>query len=59
MREMKILNGVHTYNTGFKNYYNFVRPHQGLNGKKPAQASGLNVKPEWNKILQEALKTVI
>ena len=57
MHCMKTIEGANTYNTGFKNYYNFIRPHQGLNGKTPAQASGLNIKPEWKEILQEALTT--
>jgi putative transposase len=26
---------------GFKIYYNFIRPHMGLNGKTPAEAADL------------------
>jgi transposase InsO family protein len=29
---------------GFRTYYNFVRPYQSLNGKTPAEASGLNLR---------------
>ena len=50
------MEGSNIHNTGFKNYYNYIRPHQGLKGKTPAQVSGLNIKPEWSKILEEALK---
>ena len=56
MRCMKTMAGANAYNTGFRNYYNYIRPHIGLEGKTPAQASGINVKPGWNEILQNALK---
>jgi IS1 family transposase len=36
----KIENHIHSIAI-FMAYYNFVRPHQSLNGKTPAQASGL------------------
>ncbi len=53
MRGMKSLKGVQTYNIGFKNYYNFVKSHMGLNGLTPAQASGLNVPANWENILKK------
>jgi len=28
---------------GFKIYYNFIRPHMGLNGRTPAEAAGINL----------------
>jgi hypothetical protein len=28
---------------GFRNYYNFIRPHQTLHGKMPAEVAGLNL----------------
>lgn len=40
---------------GFQIYYNFIRPHQALNGKTPAQKAGIEVvseKEEENKWLQ-------
>ena len=33
----------------WKNYYNFARPHQGLNGKTPAQESGIELGLGGNK----------
>lgn len=36
---------------GFRTYYNFIRPHMSLDGKTPAEASGLDLKLEENKWL--------
>ena len=33
---------------GFRIYYNFIRPHMALNGKTPAEESGIT-KPQQNK----------
>lgn len=35
----------------WKTYYNFVRPHEGLQGKTPAEASGITPAPQNNKWL--------
>ena len=29
---------------GFRIYYNFIRPHQSLNGKTPAQEANIDLK---------------
>jgi hypothetical protein len=34
---------------GQRIYYNHIRPHQGLNGKTPAEAAGLETDLEVNK----------
>jgi len=34
---------------GHKLYYNFLRPHQSLNGKTPAEKAGIDLKLEGNK----------
>ncbi len=59
MRGMKSLKGVQTYNKGFKNYYNFIKPHLSLNGKTPAQTSGISVPANWERILKKAINSRI
>jgi len=41
---------------GQRIYYNHIRPHQGLNGKTPAEACGIGVKGEnkWIALIQRA-----
>jgi hypothetical protein len=36
---------------GFRIYYNFIRPHQALNGKTPAEMANLNLNLGQNKWL--------
>jgi len=36
---------------GFQIYYNFIKPHMGLNGKTPAQKARIEVTTERNKWL--------
>lgn len=43
------------YNKQFKTYYNFIRPHQALNGLTPAQASGIEEPREIKKLLLKSL----
>jgi transposase InsO family protein len=44
--------------TGYQIYHNYVRPHQGLNGKTPAEACGIEVKGDnkWMTLIQNAIK---
>ena len=42
----------------FKTYYNFIRPHMSLNGKTPAEASGLNLELKENKWLSLIKRSV-
>lgn len=37
-------------------YYNFVRPHQGLNGKTPAQMAGIAVDDGWLGLIKRSVK---
>jgi len=34
---------------GFRAYYNFIRPHQALNGKTPAEEAGIDLNLKENK----------
>jgi hypothetical protein len=42
--------------TGYQIYHNYVRPHEGLNGKTPAQASGIEIEGanKWITLIQNA-----
>ncbi|MGA8903607.1 MAG: DDE-type integrase/transposase/recombinase [Candidatus Bathyarchaeia archaeon] len=42
--------------TGLQIYHNFVRPHEALNGKTPAEVAGINIlgKNKWLTIIQNA-----
>ncbi len=51
MRGMKSDPTAEEIVNGFKTYYNFVRPHQALNGKTPAEASEINLGLKGNKWL--------
>ena len=44
--------------TGYQIYHNYVRPHEGLNGKTPAEAAGIEVNGQnkWITIIQNAKK---
>jgi hypothetical protein len=39
-------------------YYNFIRPHQGLKGKMPAEAAGVGIDGEnkWMGLLKRSIK---
>lgn len=40
---------------GFRAYYNFVRPHQALQGKTPAEIANLNLKGnKWLEFIRQA-----
>jgi transposase-like protein len=41
---------------GYQIYHNYVRPHQGLNGKTPADACGIEIKGDnkWMTLIQNA-----
>ena len=41
---------------GYQIFHNYVRPHEGLKGKTPAEACGIEVKGEnkWLTLIQNA-----
>ena len=51
------VNRLESYDTsiteGKRIHYNFVKPHQALDGKMPAQNIGLGIK-EWKQLLQKS-----
>jgi hypothetical protein len=44
--------------SGMQIYYNYVKPHDGLKGKTPAEAAGIEIKGKnkWITIIQNASK---
>jgi putative transposase len=56
MRGLKI--DITTILTGYQLYHNYVRPHEALNGKTPAEACGIKIEGEneWKTLIQNASK---
>jgi transposase InsO family protein len=60
----KVMRGMQNNGTaedliaGFKAYYNFVRPHQGLEGKTPAEVANLDLGLGENRLLVLIKKAV-
>jgi len=56
----KTMRGLKTKNTailtGYQLFHNFIRPHEGLNGKTPAEACGIKIeeKNKWVTLIQNA-----
>jgi len=56
----KIMRGIKVDDTPIipmnRTYYNFVRPHMGLDGATPAEASGVGIKGEnkWMELLKRS-----
>jgi transposase-like protein len=44
--------------TGYQIYHNYFRPHEGLDGKTPAEASGVIIEGDnkWQTVIQNAVK---
>jgi transposase-like protein len=56
MRGLKAFDSTKSILEGFTIHYNFVRPHQTLNGKTPAQAARMNAPNNWKSLIEEATK---
>jgi len=43
---------------GQRIYYNFVKPHEALDGKTPAEKAGINIdgKDKWKTVFKNTLK---
>jgi hypothetical protein len=44
---------------GYQLYHNYIRPHEALNGKTPADACGIQIdgQNKWKTIIENASKT--
>ena len=44
--------------TGYQIYHNYIRPHEGLNGKTPAEACGIQIEGnnKWKTLIENASK---
>ena len=57
MRGLKSEETAQTFLDGWFVFYNFLRPHQSLNGNTPAKISGVNIEFEsWKFMIQKATK---
>jgi transposase-like protein len=58
----KVMRGLKTKDTpilaGYQIFHNYIRPHEGLDGKTPAEACGIKVegKNKWITLIQNASK---
>ncbi|MHB8566989.1 MAG: hypothetical protein ACYC7D_12120 [Nitrososphaerales archaeon] len=56
----KTFRGLKTEETpilkGYQIFHNYIRPHEGLNGKTPAEASGIKIEGQnkWITLIQNA-----
>jgi hypothetical protein len=59
----KVMRGLKRSDTpvvmGYQIYHNYVRPHEGLDGRTPAEACGIRIEGEdkWLTLIQNASKT--
>jgi putative transposase len=59
MRGLKEEDTVRTLLKGWVVHYNYVRKHQALDGKTPAQASGIDIKNDWHLLVKEATRHLV
>jgi hypothetical protein len=58
----KVMRGLKQKDTtilaGYQIYHNYVRPHQALNGKTPAEACGIEIRGDkkWRTLIQNAVR---
>ncbi|MGA2768195.1 MAG: integrase core domain-containing protein [Candidatus Bathyarchaeia archaeon] len=56
MRGLKSFDSTKSILEGFTIHYNYVRPHQSLNGKTPAQAARAQAPSTWKGLIDEATR---
>ncbi len=60
----KVMRGIKSMEThifeGNRIYYNFVRPHEGLYGKTPADAAEIGIKEgnKWEGLLKKSIERI-
>lgn len=53
MRGLKNLESAHDFVEGFLAYYNYMRPHEALENKTPAEAAGIHYPyKNWNELIR-------
>ena len=57
---IKVSRGWKSFETqipeGMRIHYNFVKPHEALEGMTPAQRAGIPIQNNWLTLLKQALK---
>jgi transposase-like protein len=56
MRGLKAFESTKAILEGFTVHYNYVRPHQSLDGETPAQAANMDAPDNWKSLIEEATK---
>jgi transposase-like protein len=56
MRGLKSFDSTKQILEGYTVHYNYVRPHQSLRGKTPAQAAGMSAPNNWKALIDQATK---
>jgi hypothetical protein len=54
MRGLKSKESTKAILEGYTVHYNFVRPHQSLNGKTPAQEAQIDTPSNWKSLIELA-----
>jgi len=54
MRGLKDQESTKAILEGYAIHYNYIRPHQSLKGKTPAQKAGIQGKTNWKNLIEEA-----
>jgi len=54
MRGLKAYESTEAIFDGYTIHYNFVRPHQSLDGKTPAQVAGIENLSNWRSLIEQA-----
>jgi len=58
-RGLKAEETVRVLLEGWTVHYNYVRKHQSLNGKTPAQVCGIQIKNDWHVLVKQATRHMV